>query len=125
MLSFPPKKRYKILLLISILPIFHVCSGQELPCINICKCSEQFRCHFLLAFSQIKFCFCVHLKVFINEKGNNEAIYAMNNVSDYLNNCSSIGVTIYTEFVDGEKTAPKEFLDKCKFMFECFNYCCI
>lgn len=60
----------------------------------------------------------MYLTVFINEKGNAEAINAMNIVNDYLSNSSTIGVTIYAESVEGKKSEPEEFLDKRK-----FNYC--
>lgn len=54
------------------------------------------------------------LKVFINEQGNDEAVNAMNNINNYVSNSSLIGVTIYSEYVDGTKANVKAFLEKCK-----------
>lgn len=54
------------------------------------------------------------LKVFINEEGNKEAVKAMNDVFEFVNGSSSIGVTLYIEPIDGKKVEAKEFLGKCK-----------
>lgn len=53
--------------------------------------------------------------MFINEQGNDEAAKAMNNVYNFVNGSSSIGVTLYIEYIDGKKIEAKEFLEKCKF----------
>lgn len=55
-------------------------------------------------------------KVFINEEGNDEAVKAMNDVYNVVNGSSSIGVTLYIEYIDGKKIEAKEFLGKCKYI---------
>lgn len=61
------------------------------------------------------FCLYVCLKVLILEKGNHEAVNAINNLNEYLSNSSTIGVTMYTEYVEGSSSHLKEFLENCKY----------
>lgn len=53
--------------------------------------------------------------MFINEQGNDEAVNAMNNVYNYVSNSSSIGVTLYTEYVEGTTSNTEAFVEKCKY----------